>query len=80
MPANNSLRFHDDQAPSPTGKPAAGENPEAAIFIMQPWPDLAALETNQLMPKAEVLGDQSCSGLENCGESVGKAPNHRKVP
>jgi hypothetical protein len=76
MPAHNSLRFHDDQAPSPTSKPAAGENPEATIFIMQSRLDLAALENNQLMPKTEVFGNQSCPGLENGGESVGKAPNH----
>ena len=24
----------------------------------------------------EIVGDQSCSGLENGAESVGKAPNH----
>jgi hypothetical protein len=47
---------------------------------MQSWLDLAALENNQLLPKAEVFGNQSCPGLENGGESVGKAPNHRKVP
>ena len=80
MPANNSRRFYDDQTPSPTGGPAAGENPEAAIFIMQSWLDLASLENNQLLPKAEVFGNQSCLGLENGGESVGKAPNDRKVP
>jgi hypothetical protein len=80
MPANNSIRPDDDQALSPSGKPAAGENPEAAIFVPQPWPDLMPLENNQLLPKAEVLGDYSCSGLENGFASVGKAPNHRKVP
>jgi len=38
------------------------------------------LENNQLLAKAEVLGNQACPGFENGGESVGKAPNHRKVP
>ena len=36
---------------SPSGKPAAGEKPEAAICI----PD--SLENNPLLPKAEVFGD-----------------------
>ena len=57
MPADHSFRFHNDQALPPSGKPAAGENPEAAIFIPQLWPDLAALENNQLLPKAEMIGD-----------------------
>ncbi len=35
---------------------------------------------NELLPKAEDFGDQSCSGLENGGESAGKAANHRDVP
>ena len=48
--------------------------------IMQPRLDLAAHENNQLLPKTEDLGDQSCSELEASGESVGKEPNHRKVP
>jgi len=57
-----------------------GKDPEAAICIPELWPGLTSLENNQLLPKAEVLGGQSCSGLENGDESVGKAPNHRKVP
>jgi hypothetical protein len=58
----------------------AGKDPEAAICIPELWSGLTSLENNQLLSKAEVLGDQSCSGLENGGESAGKAPNHRKVP
>jgi len=80
MPADNSIRQDDDQAPSPSGKPAAGENSEAAIFVPKPWNDLTTHENNQLLPKAGVLGDQSCSGLENSFESVGKAPHHREIP
>jgi len=58
----------------------AGNNPEAAICIVESWSGLTSLENNQLLPKAEVFCDQSCPGLENDGESIGKAPNHRKVP
>jgi len=80
MPTNISIRLHEDQTPVPTGKQLAGKNPEAAICVPQLWSGLTSLENNQLLPKAEVLGNQSCPGLENGGESVGKAPNHRKVP
>jgi len=57
-----------------------GKDPEAAICILKMWSCLTSLENNQLLPKAEVFGDHSCFGLENGGESVGKAPNHRKIP
>jgi hypothetical protein len=58
----------------------AGKDPESAICIPELWSDLTSLENNQLLPKAEILGNQSCSGLENGSESIGKAPNHRKGP
>jgi len=57
-----------------------GKDPEAAICIPNLWSGLTSLENNQLLPKAEIFGDQSCSGLENGGEGGGKAPKHRKVP
>jgi hypothetical protein len=58
----------------------AGQDPEAAICIPELWSGLPSFENNQLLPKAEVLCNQSCPGLENGGESTGKAANHRKVP
>jgi hypothetical protein len=80
MPANNGIGLDDDQTPAPTGKQLADKDPEAAICIPELRSGLTSLENNQLLPKAEVLGDQSCSGLENGGESSCEAPNHRKVP
>jgi hypothetical protein len=80
MPPNYGVRFNDDQALSATGQPAVGEEPETAICIPELWSGLTSLEYNELLPKAEILGDQSRSGLENGGECVGKAANHRDVP
>jgi hypothetical protein len=80
MPPNYGVRFNDDQALSPTGQPAVGEDPEAAMCIPELWSALVSLENNELLPKAEVLGDKTRSGLENGGESIGKAANHREVP
>ncbi len=57
MPADNRIRPYDDQALPPSGKPAAGENPESTICIPELWPDLTSLENNQLLPKAEVFGN-----------------------
>ena len=57
MPADDSMRPYDDLALPPSGKPAAAENPEAAIFVPQSCPDLTPFENNQLLPKAEVFDD-----------------------
>jgi hypothetical protein len=80
MPANNSIRLYEDQTPAPTRIQLTDKNPEAATCIPELWSGLTSLENNQLLSKAEVFGDQSRSGFKNGGESVGKAPNHRKVP
>jgi hypothetical protein len=49
-------------------------------LLRQPRRIGTSFENNQLLAKAEVLGNQSCPGLENGGESIRKAPNHRRVP
>jgi hypothetical protein len=49
----------------------AGKDPEAAICIPESWSGLTSFENNQLLAKEEVLGVQSCSGLEYGGESIG---------
>jgi hypothetical protein len=46
-----------DQAPAPPSKPLTSKDPEAAICIPKPWPDLASPKNNQLLPKAEVFGN-----------------------
>ena len=78
MPANDSIRFDHNQAIVPIGKPAANQDPEATIGIMEPWSGLLAFKYNELLPKAEIFGGQSCFGLEYGGESKEKAPDHRK--
>jgi hypothetical protein len=57
MPADNRIRPYDDQAPALPGKPSAGENPETAMFVPQPWPDLSSLQNNQLLPTTKFFGD-----------------------
>jgi hypothetical protein len=54
----------------------AGKDPEAAICIPESWSGLTSFENNQLLAKAEVLGNQSCPGFENGGERICEAPNH----
>jgi hypothetical protein len=77
MPANDSIRLDHDQAIAPIGKPAADQDPEAAIGIAEPRSGLPALENDELLPKAEIFGGQSCFGLKYGGESIDKAPDHR---
>jgi len=78
VPANHSIWLDHNQTIAPIGKPSAGQDPEATIGIAEPRFGLPALENDKLLPKAEIFGGQSCFGLENGDESVGKAPNHRK--
>jgi len=78
VPANDSIRFDHNQAIAPIGKPAANQDPEATIGIVEPRSGPLALENNGLLPKAEIFGGQSCFGLEYGGESNDKAPDHRK--
>jgi hypothetical protein len=54
-----------------------GKDPERTIRIPQQWTYLAALGDDQLLPKAEILGDQSRTGLEAGGEGEKKVPKHR---
>ncbi len=56
----------------------ADQNPEAAIGIPEPRSGLTALENDKLLPKAEILGNQSRFEFDDGGERVGKVPNHRK--
>jgi len=37
----------------------AGKDPEAAICIPELWSGLTSHENNQLLPKAEILGNYS---------------------
>ena len=78
MPTNNSIRLDDDQALFPSGKPIAGQDPESPIGVANLRSKLAAPKYDQLLPKAEIFGSQSCFGLEDGSESIGKAPNHQK--
>jgi len=48
--------------------PTTGKDSETTVGITNRRPYLAAPEDDQLLPKAEVLGDQSRSGLETGGE------------
>ncbi len=78
MPANDGIRLDDDQTIAPVGKAVADQDPEAPICIAEPRSGLTALQNDELLPKAEILGSQSRFGLEDGGERVGKVPNHRK--
>jgi len=57
VPANNRIRFYDDQALVPPRKPLIGKNPEAAICIPELRSGLTPFENNQLLPETEVFGD-----------------------
>ena len=76
VPAKDSFRLNNDQTCPPLRKPTTGKDPETTIGITNRWPYLAAVEDDQLLPKAEVLGDESRSGLEPRGEGEEQMANH----
>ncbi len=80
MPASHRIRLDDDQAVTPFREPATSQDSEAAICVAEPRSGLTALENDELLPKAEILGNQSRFGFEDGGESIGKVPNHRQGP
>lgn len=77
MPANDGIRLDDDQSVTPLREPATSQDPKPAIGVAKPWPGLPAPENDQLLPKVQILSDQSEFGFEEGGEGVGKLPKHR---
>ena len=76
VPAKDSFRSDNDQTCLPLSEPTTGKDPETTIGITNRRPHLAALEDNQLLPQAEILGHQSRSRLEPRGEGKKEMANH----
>ena len=58
MPPQHRLGFHNESRTTPTTEPSAGNNPEPLVRIAQPRLRVSALQNQQLLPQAEILGDQ----------------------
>jgi len=73
-------RLDDDQAVTPFREPATSQDPKSAICVAEPRSGLTALENDELLLKAEILGNQSRFGFKDGADCIGKVPNHRQGP
>jgi hypothetical protein len=80
MPAEHGRGLHDEQGPSPSGHPPTGENPEPPIAGTQPGAGRPALQHDQLLTQAQILGDQVRSGCEPCRDRPPCPPDHADPP
>jgi hypothetical protein len=80
MLAEHGRGLNDEQGLSPSGDPPTGENPEPAVPIAQPRPRRSSLLHDQLLPQAQILGDQVRSGCEPCRDRSPCPPDHTEPP
>jgi hypothetical protein len=58
VPANDRLRFHDDERSGPSGPEAAEDDPERAVARRQIWPGSVGDQYGQLLSQDQVLNDE----------------------
>ena len=76
VPADDRLRFHDDEDALPVGPDSAQQHPEPAVDIREPRPFHRTVEDGELLPKSEILESQLATSLKGRDESTNKQRNH----
>jgi hypothetical protein len=56
---------YDEERGSPATEPVHGNNPETPVRILKAWPWLAALQNQELLPEAKIVGDQQRLWLDS---------------
>jgi hypothetical protein len=80
MPPQHRLGFHNEERTTPTTEPSAGNNPEPPVRIAQPRLRVSALQNQQLLPQAEILGDQPHPRPKRGRNRPGQKANHPAPP
>jgi hypothetical protein len=62
MPTEHGRGLNDEEKLAPSGNPPTGENPEPAVAVTQPGAWRPAVQYDQLLTQAQILGDQVRSG------------------
>jgi hypothetical protein len=65
---------------TPTGEPPTGANPELSVGIAEARLRVPTLQHQQLLPRAQVLGDQQRLRLEKGRNSPNEKANHPARP
>src|SRR5262249_61069129 len=76
MPTKHGRGLNHEEELAPSGHPPTGENPEPAVAVSQPGTGRSALEHDQLLTQAQILGNQVRSGREPCRDRSPRPPDH----
>ena len=76
VPANDRLRFHDDEDTLPVSPDSVQQHPKLAVDIREPWPFHRTVEDGEPLPKSDILESQLATSLEGRDESANKRQNH----
>jgi hypothetical protein len=80
MPPEHGVRLDDQERVAPCGKPSTDENPEPAVAVPEPGAWRPAMQYDQLLTQAQILGDQVRSGREPCRDRPPRPPDHAEPP
>src|SRR6185437_7731563 len=78
MPANNSLRLHDEKRLLPTGPEAAQENPKDAIKGSETRLRMPGCQDSELLPQGQVFEKQVPARTERSGDEHAEEPQRTK--
>ena len=76
VPADNRLRFHDDEDALPVSPDSAQQHPKPAVDLREPRPFHGTAEDGELLPKSDILESQLATSLEGRDESGNQRRNH----
>ena len=73
VPADDRLRFHDDEDALPVSPDSAQQHPKLAVDLREPRPFHGTVEDGELLPKSDILESQLATRLEGRDESGASA-------
>ena len=76
VPADDRLRFHDDEDALPVSPDSAQQHPKPAVGLREPRPFHGTAEHGELLPKSDILKSQLATSLEGRDESGNQRRNH----
>ena len=76
VPADDRLRFHDDEDALPVSPDSAQQHPKLAVGLREPRPFHGTAEDGELLPKSDILESQLATSLEGRDESGNQRRNH----
>ena len=76
VPADDRLRFHNDEDALPVSPDPAQQHPKPAVDLREPRPFHRTAENGELLPKSDILKSQLATSLESRDESGNQRQNH----